>query len=264
MNEILRIKDLSVSYQSKDSQIFALKNISLSLKAGKVLGVVGESGCGKSTLALSIARLLPDNARILSGEIIFLEENILKASEKRLQEVRGKKIGYIFQDPTAALNPVISIGAQLVETITSCRSISRQEAKREASRLLELVNIPNPEEYLKFYPHQLSGGLNQRVMIALALSLGPELLIADEPTSNLDVTIGASILGLLINLKQKLNLTIIFITHDLSLVNFLADEVAVMYKGEIVECQETRRIFSAPDASYTKELLNSSINTTLL
>lgn len=264
MNDILKIEDLSVSYKSCDKTIEALKNINLSVKEGMVLGIVGESGCGKTTLAMSIGQLLPGNARILNGRIIFNGEDLLRFGRNELEAVLGKQIGYIFQDPSAALNPVLSIGAQLIETVRQCQRKDGEEAREEACRLLKLVNIPTPCEYLKFYPHQLSGGLNQRVMIALALAGSPKLLIADEPTSNLDVTIGAAILGLLADLKTRLGLSIIFITHDLTLVNFLTDETAVMYDGRIIEFRNTAELFKHPRESYTKELLNSSISTSLL
>ncbi len=258
MNEILKIEGLSVSYFNREKAIPALRRINLSIKEGKVLSIVGESGCGKTTLAMSIARLLPVNAEILEGSIIFNGQDICRMSEKELEDIRGKQIGYIFQDPTAALNPVLSIGAQLIETIRNSLRLDKRQAHLEACRLLELVNIPDPTNYLKFYPHQLSGGLNQRVMIALALASKPKLLIADEPTSNLDVTIGAAILQLLLDLKVKLGLSIIFITHDLSLVSFLADETAVMLQGQLIEIQETQRLFNQPREMYTRELLNSS------
>lgn len=264
MSEILKIENLSVSYTSRDKEIEALSAVNLSLKEGEVLGIVGESGCGKTTLAMSIARLLPVNAKIVNGRILFKGADILELNEAALENFRGKQAGYIFQDPTAALNPVLSIGQQLRETVMHCQKKSKEGARDEACRLLELVNVPNPLEHLKFFPHQLSGGLNQRVMIALALASRPELLIADEPTSNLDVTIGAAILQLLLDLKTRLGLSIIFITHDLSLVGFLANEIAVMYQGKIVEVEETARLFKSPGAPYTKELLNSSIRASFI
>lgn len=264
MNEILKIEDLSVSYSSSEKIIEALKNINLSVKEGTVLGIVGESGCGKTTLAMSIGKLLPDNAKIISGKILFNGLNLSGLCRKELEAVLGKQIGYIFQDPTAALNPVLNIGQQLVETISQCQRKYGDEAREEACRLLKLVNIPNPAEHLKFYPHQLSGGLNQRVMIALALAGSPKLLIADEPTSNLDVTIGAAILGLLCDLRARLGLSIIFITHDLTLVSFLADETAVMNNGRIIELRKTAELFNDPREAYTKELLSSSISTSFL
>lgn len=258
MIEILKIEDLSVSYFGREKTIPAVRGANLSIKTGNVLAIVGESGCGKTTLAMSIARLLPVNAKILEGKIIFNGSDVCRMSDIELEAVRGKQIGYIFQDPTAALNPVLSIGAQLIETIRNCQGLDRRQAELESSRLLEMVNIPSPAHYLRFFPHQLSGGLNQRVMIALALASRPKLLIADEPTSNLDVTIGAAILQLLMDLKVKLGLSIIFITHDLSLVSFLADETAVMFQGQLIETQETTRLFKEPRQMYTKELLNSS------
>ena len=259
MRDILEIKNLSITYTSVGAEFKAVDGVNLSMKEGSILGVVGESGCGKTTLAMSIAMLLPENAKISNGEIIYKREDVLTLNQKRLSQIRGRQVGYIFQDPTSALNPVMSIGEQLIETITEAKKFSTAQAIEEAYRLLALVRIPYPKEQMKFYPHQLSGGLNQRVMIALALASNPKLLIADEPTSNLDVTIEASIVQLLSELKQCLNLSIIFITHDLSLVRFLADETAVMYQGKIIECKTTSLIFSQPQALYTKELVQASL-----
>ncbi len=261
MSDILKIENLSVSYYTIDKQLKALTGIDLTLRAGEVLGIVGESGCGKTTLAMSIAKLLPANAKIISGKIIYRGENIIEATPKQLEAIRGRQIGYIFQDATASLNPVISIGNQLIETIVNSCNIAVEDALIEAKKLLSLVKIPNPNEHLKFYAHQLSGGMNQRVMIALALASKPKLLIADEPTSNLDVTIEASILELLAQLRLDLGLSIIFITHDLSLVRFLADQTAVIYKGELIEQARTKDLFAQPKASYTKELLNAGMIT---
>ncbi|MBU2541396.1 MAG: ABC transporter ATP-binding protein [Candidatus Omnitrophica bacterium] len=264
MSDILRIENLSVSYYAREGRLDALTGISLTLCEGGALGIVGESGCGKTTLAMSIAKLLPDNAKFISGKVIYQGKNILELTDRQLEAIRGKQIGYIFQDATAALNPVISIGGQLIETIMNSRNLSRKYAKDEAHRLLELVKIPDPKEHLEFYAHQFSGGMNQRVMIALALASRPKLLIADEPTSNLDVTIEASILELLAELRQKLGLSIIFITHDLSLVRFLADETAVIYAGKLIELKKTKELFAHPKEAYTKELLNAGMITSRL
>jgi ABC-type dipeptide/oligopeptide/nickel transport system ATPase component len=258
MSQILEIKDLSVSYLMPEKVVKAVEAVSLSMARGTVLGVVGESGCGKTSLALSIARLLPANARIISGEIIYDGRQVLSLNQRQLRHIRGRQIGYIFQDPVASLNPVMSIGQQLIETVQMVSGFSVSRAKEEACRLLSLVRIPDSQKHLKFYAHQLSGGMNQRVMIALALSCQPRLLIADEPTSNLDVTIEASIVQLLLDLKKELDLSIMFISHDVSLVRFLADYIAVMLAGKIVEFAPTQRIFCAPQAAYTKELLHAS------
>lgn len=259
MSVLLEIKNLSISYSNAGKELLAVEGVNLSMKEGSILGIVGESGCGKTTLAMSIARLLPENAQILSGEIIYRGKDVLKLNQKQLSQIRGKEVGYIFQDPTSALNPVMSIGEQLIETITQTRKLSTTEAIEEVYRLLSLVKIPHPKEHMKFYPHQLSGGLNQRVMIALALASKPALLIADEPTSNLDVTIEASIVELLFELKQSLNLSVIFITHDLSLVRLLADETVVVKAGKILELNKTSLLFSRPQEGYTKELVQASL-----
>lgn len=258
MPELLKICNLEVYYHSREGSQKVLDGVNLSMERGEVLSIVGESGCGKSTLALSIARLLPENGQIKEGEIIYNGKNLMEFCDKDLENIRGREIGYIFQDPTACLNPVISIGEQLIETIQNCQDLKGQEAQDAACSLLELVKIPEPREHLKFFPHQLSGGMNQRVMIALALASKPRLLIADEPTSNLDVTIEAAILELLMQLRRRLSLSIIFISHDLSLVRYLADKIAVMQEGKIIEFQNTEDLFKRPKTDYVKELLNAS------
>lgn len=264
MNMILEIKDLTVNYYSREKIIKAIDRLSFSMKEGSVLGIVGESGCGKTTLSMSIGALLPQTATISSGAIIYKGRNILELNNQQLEDIRGSEIGYIFQDPTAALNPVMSIGSQLIETIRNSHQLSYRQALDMAASLFDLVKIPQPREHFKFYAHQLSGGLNQRVMIALALAAEPKLLIADEPTSNLDVTIEASILELLSELKDKLKLSVIFITHDLSLVRFLADEIAVMHDGRLIELRASEDLFKDPHQAYTRELLGASMTTSQL
>ncbi len=255
MSEILKVIDLTLSYQTREGKFKALDRVSFVLEEGSCLGIVGESGCGKTTLAMSMVRLLPQTAEITSGKIIYQGNDLLNMPEVKLHNFRGRDIAYIFQDPVAALNPVISIGEQLIETILIPRRLSHKEAVNEALRLLTLVSVPDPTEHLRFYPHQLSGGLNQRVMIALALATNAKVLIADEPTSNLDVTIEASIVQLLKDLQSRLGISIIFITHDLSLIKFLADNIAVMYRGKIIEFNKASEIFKNPQEAYTKELL---------
>ncbi|MEW6008928.1 MAG: ABC transporter ATP-binding protein [Candidatus Omnitrophota bacterium] len=258
MSEILKINDLTVNYQTKEGEFTALEKVSLKLEEGTCLGILGESGCGKTTLAMSVVKLLPYNAKIIRGQINYQGNNLLQMSEIKLHNLRGREIAYIFQDPVSALNPVMSIGAQIIETLVNLRHFSYKEAFGESIRLLNLVKVPDPLEHLRFYPHQLSGGLNQRVMIALALSTNAKVLIADEPTSNLDVTIEAAIIELLKDLQTKLGLSIIFISHDLSLIRFLSDNTAIMYKGKIIEFDRTHLIFNNPKQLYTKELLQAT------
>jgi ABC-type dipeptide/oligopeptide/nickel transport system ATPase component len=264
MNELLKIENLTVCYFQGSQAIPALTGVNLEIDKGSIVGLVGESGCGKTTLAKSIVSLLPGNAQILSGKIIYQGKNLLDFNDRQISQIRGREIGYIFQDPSAALNPVITIGNQLIETIRHLRKVPENLARNEAKELLDLVKVPEPGEILRFFPHQLSGGMNQRIMIALTLACQPRLLICDEPTSNLDVTIAASILQLLLELKKKLNLSIIFITHDLSLIRFFAESVAVLYQGRLVEFQETSGIFNHPKDNYTRDLIAASFQASSL
>ncbi|MEW5758150.1 MAG: ABC transporter ATP-binding protein [Candidatus Omnitrophota bacterium] len=254
---ILEIKNLTVSYKTNYNFNKALDDINLSIYKDEIFGLVGESGSGKTSLALSLTRLLPKNAFIESGQVIFKTKDLLKESEFCLQQIRGAKISYIFQEPQAYLNPVLSVGEQLIETILFHQEINLISARQEAIELLRAVRIQDPESCLKKYPHELSGGMNQRIMIAIALSSRPEILIADEPTTALDVTIEAEIIGLLIDLKKKFNFTIIFITHNLFNIKKIATRVAIMYKGKIIELGEKNDIFSKPQSVYTQELINS-------
>jgi len=254
--EILKVKDLSVHFDIEDRVVPAVDGVSFSLTKGESLGLVGESGCGKSVTALSIMGLLQTPpARIVKGEILFKGENLLNKSTEEMRRIRGKDISMIFQEPMTSLNPVFTIGNQITEVIIQHFNLSRKEALSKAIDMLRLVRIPLPEKVIKQYPHQLSGGMRQRVMIAIALACNPELLIADEPTTALDVTVGAQILELLNELKEKLSSAIIMISHDLGVVSEIADWVAVMYAGRIVEYADVHSIFHDPKHPYTRGLL---------
>ncbi|MEM3062632.1 MAG: ABC transporter ATP-binding protein [Nitrososphaerota archaeon] len=258
MEKLLIIENLKTYYQTLSGIIKAVDNVTLSLHKGEFLGIVGESGSGKSTLGLSILKLIPPPGKIIDGRIILNEINIIELSEKEMQEIRGKKIGMVFQDPTTSLNPLQKVGEQLIETLIFHEKISKKEAKEKAESLFEKVGIP--KERFNDYPHQLSGGMRQRVMIAIAISLNPDLIIADEPTTALDVIVQAHILDLLKNLMETYNLSIILITHDLSIVLERCHKVAVMYAGNIVEYTNTYEIYEKPFHPYTIGLLQSIPN----
>ena len=256
--EILKVKDLSVNFYIEDRVIPAVDGVSFSLQKGETLGLVGESGCGKSVTALSIIGLLQTPpARIVKGEIIFRGENLLDKSYKEMRRIRGKDISMIFQEPMTSLNPVFTIGRQISEVIMQHQNVSKKEALDRTIEMLKLVRIPLPENVVRQYPHQLSGGMRQRVMIAIALACRPGLLIADEPTTALDVTVEAQILELINELKDKLNSSIIIISHDLAVVSEIADKVAVMYSGRIVEYADVHTIFNKPKHPYTRGLLEA-------
>lgn len=258
MSKVLEVKDLHVSFDTYAGEVRAVRGVSFELEEGEVLAVVGESGCGKSVSAQTIMKLNPmPPARIKSGEIILNNKDIVHATEKEMRAIRGKDVSMIFQDPMTCLNPTMPIGKQLVEAIKNHQKLSKEEATKEAIRLLNLVKIPNPEQRIKQYPHEFSGGMRQRVMIAMALSCAPKLLIADEPTTALDVTIQAQIMELLQEIKEKTNTAIILITHDLGVVASMADRVAVMYAGKVVETGTAKDIFYNPSHPYTKALLRS-------
>lgn len=256
-NKLLEIKELKVYFSIDKKEVKAVDGVNLCLYKGKTLGLVGESGCGKSLTALSILRLIPHQAQIVGGKIIFEGEDLLKYSNSQLLDIRGGKISMIFQNPTSSLNPVFSIGNQIYESIRLHQKLSNKEAKEQVKYLLKLVGIPSPEELFFRYPHQLSGGMNQRVMIAMAIACSPKILIADEPTTALDVTIQAQVLMLLKELQAKLNISILLITHDLSIIAQTTDDVAIMYAGRIVEEAKTDEIFTNPLHPYTKALLDS-------
>ena len=255
---LLEVKDLKTYFYTDAGCAKAVDGVSFSLDKGKVLGIVGESGCGKSVTSLSIMGLVdPVTGRHEGGEILFHGEDLSKLSEKEKRKIRGNKISMIFQEPMTSLNPVFTVGYQIEEALMLHLGMDKNAARQRAVELLKLVEIPEAEKRVDEYPHQLSGGMRQRVMIAMALSCNPELLIADEPTTALDVTIQAQILELLNELKDKLGMAIIFITHDLGVISEMADEVVVMYAGEIVEKAETRQLFDNPMHPYTEGLMAS-------
>ena len=257
-NRVLDIQDLYVSFGTYAGEVKAVRGVTLHVDEGEVLAIVGESGCGKSVTAQTIMKLNPmPPARIVSGAIDLAGHDIVKASEREMQKIRGKEVSMIFQDPMTCMNPTTQVGKQIVEAIKLHRNLSRAEAKEEAIRCLKQVNIPNPEERAKQYPHEYSGGMRQRAMIAMALSCDPKLLIADEPTTALDVTIQAQIMDLLVELKEKINTAIILITHDLGVVAGVADRVAVMYAGKVVETGTVQDIFYRNSHPYTQALLKS-------
>ena len=258
MDNLLKISNLSVFFNVEDKITKAVKNISLDVAEGEALGIVGESGSGKSVTALSVLKLLPyPKAFHPSGEIFYKNKNILKLNEEELQKIRGNNISMIFQEPMTSLNPLHNIKKQITEVLFLHKKLSNKEAEDKAIELLDLVGFKDGKNRLKDYPHQLSGGQKQRVMIAMALANDPDLLIADEPTTALDVTIQAQILNLLKKLQTKLKMSLIIITHDLTIVKNITDRVVVMTDGKIVESGKTKLIFSKPKHSYTKKLLAS-------
>lgn len=257
MIKILEIKNLSISFKIEEDLYRAVYNVNLSLEKGKVLSLVGESGCGKSVTAMSILRLLASNAVIDSGEILFNGKNLLKLSEKELQQIRGSKIALIPQDPLTSLNPLYTVGDQIIETIKFHRNVNSKQAKEIAIKALQDVKIPEAEQRIGEYPHQFSGGMSQRVLIAMALCCNPELIIADEPTTALDVTVQAQILDLIKEIQKLRHTSLIFITHDLGVVEEFCDYVAVMYAGRLVEYAQVRELFNNPLHPYTRGLFES-------
>lgn len=258
MEKMLQIKNLHVQFSTYGGRVQAVRGVSFDLHKGETLAIVGESGCGKSVTSQSIMRLIPTPpGRITSGSILFKGQDLTKLSEKKMRDIRGADISMIFQDPMTALNPTLRVGEQIAENIMQHENISKEKAKEKAFETLELVGIPNPKERLKQYPHEFSGGMRQRIVIAMALVCNPEVLIADEPTTALDVTIQAQILELFKDIQQKTDVSIVLITHDLGVVAQVADRVAVMYAGKIVEIGTRRDIFYTPQHPYTKGLLRS-------
>lgn len=255
---VLEVKNLKTHFFTEEGTAKAVDGVSFHLKKGETLGIVGESGCGKSMTSLSILRLIPTPpGKIVDGEILLNNENIIAMDNEQLRKVRGNKISMIFQEPMTSLNPVLTVGEQIAESLRLHQNLSRKEAWRKAVEMLELVGIPAPEKRAKQEPFQLSGGMRQRVMIAMALACNPEVLIADEPTTALDVTIQAQILEILKELQQKLGMSIIFITHDLGVVAEMCDKVAVMYAGQIIEEGSADSIFEGPLHPYTNGLIDS-------
>ena len=257
MEKLLEIKNLETAFRIKDDYFNAVDKVSLDLYRNEVLAIVGESGCGKSTLATTIMRLHNENLTKSTGEIIFNGKNILDLTEDEMNKIRTKDIGMIFQDPLSSLNPLHRIGKQIEEALIYHTELSAEERQKRVIELLTQVGIPNPERCAKQYPHELSGGMRQRVMIAMAMSCKPSVLIADEPTTALDVTIQAQILDLIKGLQAEMHAGIILITHDLGVVAEMADRVAVLYAGEVVEIGTAEQIFKNPQHPYTRSLLRS-------
>ncbi len=254
----LWVKNLKVAFTTADEELVAVRGISYQLNRGETLALVGESGSGKTVSALSVLRLIPEPpGKILSGEILFDDQDLLKLTAKELRERRGRDIAMIFQDPMTSMNPVLTIGEQIIETLLRHTPLSRKEAQDKTIHLLKQVDIPSPEQKLDQYPHQFSGGMRQRVMIAMALSCSPRILIADEPTTALDVLIQAQILDLLKQIKKESQMSILLITHDLGVVAEIAQRVMVMYAGDIVETGPVDELFKSPLHPYTSGLINS-------
>ncbi len=259
MKELLNVKNLNTSFFTHEGTAKAVDRVSFTIKQGETLGLVGESGCGKSVTALSIMRLVQHPpGKILGGEIIFKGKNLLDLSEKEMRKVRGKKISMIFQEPMTSLDPVFTIGHEIMESIRLHQGLNKAQAKKEAIKTLSIVGIPDAEKRINCYPHELSGGMRQRAMIAMALACNPALLIADEPTTALDVTIQAQILRLINEMKDRFNASVLLITHDLGVIAQMCDDVAVMYAGNIVEYTDVDTLFGNPLHPYTMGL-NKSI-----
>ncbi len=257
MAHFLEVENLKIGFEIKGRTVVAVDDVSFSVDKGETLCIVGESGSGKSVTSMAIMQLLAvPPARYMSGTIYFDGENLLEKTEREMNAIRGKRIAMIFQEPMTALNPVLTIGYQMTETIRTHMGLHKKQAIQRAEELLQEVGINDVEKRMKQYPHELSGGMKQRVMIAMALSCNPQLLIADEPTTALDVTIQAQILGLLKKIKKDFGMTVVFITHDLGVVAGIADKVAVMYAGKIVETGEVHEIFANPRHPYTQGLIS--------
>lgn len=254
---LLDVRDLRTYFFTEDGVVKAVDGVSFHVRRGEILGLVGESGCGKSVTSLSIMRLITPPGRILGGQVLFDGIDLLKLPEPEMVRLRGSRISMIFQQPVSCLNPVFKVGDQIAEVFQVHEGISRVEGWKRAVELLRMVGIPDPERRAHSYPHELSGGMAQRVMIAMALALGPELLIADEPTTALDVTIQAQILDLMRELQRRMHTAIILITHDMGIVAEMCDRVAVMYAGQIIEEADVQTIFTNPQHPYTRGLLGS-------
>ncbi len=258
MAELIQVKDLRTSFFTPEGEVQAVDGVSFEIEEGKTLGLVGESACGKSVTALSIIRLVPSPpGRIVGGEVLFRGQDLLRLNGESMRKIRGNEISMIFQEPMTSLNPVFTIGNQIGEAIRLHQKLGKRETREKTVEMLRLVKIADPEVRIDDYPHQLSGGMRQRVMIAMALSCNPSLLIADEPTTALDVTIQAQILELMKELQERLGMSLLLITHDLGVVAEQTDEVAIMYAGKIVERARAKAIFDRPLHPYTVGLLNS-------
>jgi oligopeptide/dipeptide ABC transporter ATP-binding protein len=254
---LLEIRNLAVDFEMKKTTIHAVRNVSLTLQKGETHCVVGESGCGKSVSSFAIMNLIEQNGKITNGEIIFDGRDLRKIGENEFRKIRGKEISMIFQDPMNSLNPVYRCGDQIAEALTNHTEISKKDALAEAARVLDLVKVPLVQKRLMQYPHELSGGLRQRIMIAAAIICKPKLLIADEPTTALDVTVQKEILNLLADLQKEMGMAILFITHDLGIVRKIADKISVLYAGEVVESATSNALFTSPKHPYTQGLLNA-------
>jgi len=258
MATLLQVRDLRTQFFTQEGVVNAVNGVSFDLEEGETLGIVGESGCGKSVSVLSMMRLIPQPpGRIVGGEVIFQGRDLLKLSEEEMRHVRGNKIAMVFQDPMTSLNPVLTIGQQLGEALELHLGMTKDQARERSIELLEMVNIPEARARIDDYPHQFSGGMRQRVMIAMALSCNPQLLIADEPTTALDVTIQAQVLDLMNELRREFKAAIQFITHNLGVIASMADDVVVMYLGRIVEGAAVGEVFHAPKHPYTQGLMHS-------
>jgi len=256
-NTLLEVRNLKTYFFSDDGMVKAVDGVDFFVRPGEVLGLVGESGCGKSVTSLSIMRLVGSPGKIVGGEILFDGIDLLKLSEAEMAEMRGNRISMIFQQPQSSLNPVFRVGDQIAEVLRIHQRMKKKDAWEEAIKLMRLVGIPDPENKARAYPHEMSGGQAQRVMIAMALALNPRLLIADEPTTALDVTIQAQILDLMLDLRHRMETAVILITHDLGVIAEMADRVAVMYAGQIVESTDSRTLFATPLHPYTQGLIAS-------
>ncbi len=258
MATLLEVKDLRTEFHTQDGVVHAVNGVSFSVDEGETLGLVGESGCGKSVSVLSVMRLIPvPPGKIVEGEVLFQGRDLLKVDDEEIRSVRGNKIAMVFQDPMTSLNPVLTIGTQIEEALELHLGMTKEQARKRSAELLKMVGIPEAETRLDDYPHQFSGGMRQRVMIAMALSCSPQLLIADEPTTALDVTIQAQITDIVKRLKRELGMAIIWITHDLGVIAGLADRINVMYAGFIIESAPVKEIFANPSHPYTLGLLAS-------
>ncbi len=256
--QVLQVNDLTTVFDTSDGQVHAVNGVSFTLQNGELLGVVGESGSGKSVTMMSLLQLVPSPpSRLVRGTAMFQGKDLLHLENSDIQKIRGREIGFVFQDPMTSLNPVFTVGFQLMEPLRKHMGMSKKQAKVRAAELLAMVGIPSPEDRLDDYPHQFSGGMRQRVMIAIGLACDPKLLIADEPTTALDVTIQAQILELVRELRQKLGMGIIWITHDLGVVAGIADKVMVMYGGQVVELAPVDELFANPQHPYTQALLRT-------
>jgi peptide/nickel transport system ATP-binding protein len=257
MTALLTVENLDVRFHRPDGIVHAVEDFSFHINEGEVLAVVGESGCGKSAMANSLLRLVPRSSSRISGTVSYRGADLLLLPDAAMRAIRGKEIGMIFQEPMTSLNPVLTIGRQIYETITAHEKIGRRMVRRRAVELFELVGIPEPRRYMDEYPYRLSGGLQQRVMIAIAIACNPRLLIADEPTTALDATIQAQILELLGNLKRRIGVAVLLITHDLGVVSEVAERVLVMYAGRKIEEASVKQIFSSPRHPYMQKLLGA-------